>query len=473
MNPLSVSVQANGKKRLILDLRYVNKFFRKMHIKYEDWKTAMSYFTQGAYMFFFDLKSGYHHIEIFEGHQTYLGFSWKHSSSNCTKSYVFTVLPFGLSSAPHIFTKTLKPLEKHWRYQGFCVAVFLDDGWGIEKDSQACSIVADAVKTDLYKAGFVSNDDKSVWTPCQCLDWLGITWDSARGTIEIVDRRITKIASTIDSIIDSHFILSARRLASFSWQIISTGPVSGNISRIMTRHCIMSTLSAQHWDSKVNLDQYCIEELYFWKNNLNSIKVRDCFLTNKPQRFVYSDASATGCGSVITLNADYVCHWLWEPSECSKSSTWRELAANDFSLKSFASVLEGSLVKWFMHSQAATRIIEVGSMKLDLHGLAIKNFSFAPGTIFAWRCSGSCERKMRKQITSVALLQLTLTDWQITPDFFLSLEELWGPHTVDCFANFYTAKLPRFFSRFWNPGASGIDFFAQDLDSDNCSVVAL
>ena len=62
-------------------------------------------------------------------------------------------------------------------------------------------------------------------------------------------------------------------------------------------------------------------------------------------------------------------------------------------------------------------------------------------------------------------------DWQITRDLFLSLEELWGPHTVDCFANYYTAKLPRFFSRFWNPGASGIDFFAQELSSENCLVV--
>ena len=69
----------------------------------------------------------------------------------------------------------------------------------------------------------------------------------------------------------------------------------------------MSTLSAQHWDAKVEMDSYCIEELYFWRNNLNSIKVRDCFLFNKPQRFAYSDASATGCGSVITLNEDFVC----------------------------------------------------------------------------------------------------------------------------------------------------------------------
>ena len=235
-------MQANGKKRLILDLRYVNKFLHRMHVKYEDGKTAISYFARGAYMFSFDLKSGYHHVEIFEGHQTYLGFSWKHSISNLVKFYVFTVLPFGLSSTPHVFTKILKPLEKHWRYQRICVAVFLDDGWGIENHSQVCGVVANAVRADLSKAGFViTNEDKSVWIPCQRLDWLGITWDSARGTIEIVDRRVVKITNTIVSIIASDFVLSARRLASFTGQIISTAPVSGNISRIMTRHCVMST----------------------------------------------------------------------------------------------------------------------------------------------------------------------------------------------------------------------------------------
>ena len=165
-----------------------------------------------------------------------------------------------------------------------------------------CGVVANAVRADLSKAGFVTNEDKSVWIPCQTLDWLGITWDSARGTIEIVDRRVVKITNTIASIIASDFALSARRLASFTGQIVSTAPVSGNISRIMTRHCIMSTLSAQHWDSKVKMDSYCIEELYFWRNNLDSIKVRDCFLFNKPQPFAYSATPALqGAGHLLPL----------------------------------------------------------------------------------------------------------------------------------------------------------------------------
>ena len=71
-----------------------------------------------------------------------------------------------------------------------------------------------------------------------------------------------------------------------------------------------------------------------------------------------------------------MCLKLWEPSECSKSSTWRELAAIVFALESFAPILEGSLVKWFIDSQTAARVIEVGSIDLDLHRLAIKIFQF-------------------------------------------------------------------------------------------------
>ena len=40
-----------------------------MRVKYEDWKIALSYFMTEAFMFSFDMKSGYHHIEILEGHE--------------------------------------------------------------------------------------------------------------------------------------------------------------------------------------------------------------------------------------------------------------------------------------------------------------------------------------------------------------------------------------------------------------------
>ena len=74
VNPLTVSINKQGKKRLILDLRIPNKLIWKQRVKFEDWKYAMNYFEKGSFMFKFDLKNGYFHIDIFHAHQTYLGF---------------------------------------------------------------------------------------------------------------------------------------------------------------------------------------------------------------------------------------------------------------------------------------------------------------------------------------------------------------------------------------------------------------
>ena len=112
INPLSVSVQSCEKKRLILDLRYVNQHIFKQRVKFEDWRVGLDYFEKGSHFTKFDLKSGYHHLDVFPDHQRFLGFSWVISDGE-PSFFMFTVLPFGLSSAPYIFTKLLRPLVKH------------------------------------------------------------------------------------------------------------------------------------------------------------------------------------------------------------------------------------------------------------------------------------------------------------------------------------------------------------------------
>ena len=47
VNPLTVSVPASGKKRLILDLREVNKHVWKEKVKYEDKKVALAFLERG------------------------------------------------------------------------------------------------------------------------------------------------------------------------------------------------------------------------------------------------------------------------------------------------------------------------------------------------------------------------------------------------------------------------------------------
>ena len=76
-NLLTVSVQANDKKRLILDLRHINLYVYKQKFKCENFYIIKNSFAKDFMVFSFDLKSGYHHIDIFPDHRKYLAISWK------------------------------------------------------------------------------------------------------------------------------------------------------------------------------------------------------------------------------------------------------------------------------------------------------------------------------------------------------------------------------------------------------------
>ena len=54
VNPLSVSVQANGKKRLILDLRHINLHIFKQKFKCEGLHTIKSALSKNYFVFSFD-----------------------------------------------------------------------------------------------------------------------------------------------------------------------------------------------------------------------------------------------------------------------------------------------------------------------------------------------------------------------------------------------------------------------------------
>ena len=70
VNPLTVS-EVGDKKRLILDLSHVNPHVFKNNIKFEDWKIMLQYVHKGDFLFKFDIKQGYHYIDIFDIKQGY------------------------------------------------------------------------------------------------------------------------------------------------------------------------------------------------------------------------------------------------------------------------------------------------------------------------------------------------------------------------------------------------------------------
>ena len=125
-SPLSVVSSATGKLWLVLNLRYLNQFLQKETFKYEDLHIASVMFEKHDFIFKFDLKSGYHHVDIFPEHQKYLGFRWDDNDE--VHYFVFTVLSFGLFTACYCFTKLMRPVVRFWRGRGLKAIVYLDDG---------------------------------------------------------------------------------------------------------------------------------------------------------------------------------------------------------------------------------------------------------------------------------------------------------------------------------------------------------
>ncbi|CAH3018979.1 unnamed protein product, partial [Porites evermanni] len=204
VNPLSVSIQSCGKKRLILDLRHVNKHIWKEKFKFEDIRDAC----------------------------------------------------------------VVRVLVRYWRSHAVRITVYLDDGLGSARDFARCEAASLFVKTSLQLSGFLPNDSKSIWQPTSCLVWLGYCIDLAVHTISIPSVRILSVVQVIDSIRSQYPSTTARKLAQLVGKVISMGFVFGNITRLKTRYSHFDILRSPTWDGKISLSGSTLKELCFWKENI-------------------------------------------------------------------------------------------------------------------------------------------------------------------------------------------------------------
>ena len=469
VNPLSVSVQSNGKKRLILDLRHPNYFVMKSKVRFDDAKTMLFSFVDSSqnWLFSFDIKSGYHHIDIFPPDQEFLGFSW--FKDGFTHFYKFTVLPFGLSTGPYIFTKVMRPLVRYWRLQAFRIAVYLDDGLGVCPTFADCCSQSLAVKSDLFRAGFVANTQKSIWAPVQSLRWLGYCWDLKDNLLTVPEDKIDKLLVSIDNAL-SQSSLPARQLASVTGSIISNMLVFGNVCKLMTKSLHRALDRRVGWESRVDLDHAARKELEFWKVNVSLLNSRSfADAVRRPSRIVYSDASAVGCAAFIAIDDMPVSHKNWDSLQMKQSSTWRELHCVSFALKSFAHLLSGCFVKWFTDSQAVSLIVDSGSMKEHLNQLAVDIFHTAKEFNIEIEVEW-IPRSLNEKADFLSKI-VDFDDWTVKDCYFHAVNSYWGPCSVDCFASYKNHKIPRFYSRFFNPGSLGVDSLAFIWAGETCWLV--
>lgn len=232
----------------------MNQYLWKETFKYEDLHVVMMLFSQGELMFNFDLKSGYHHIEIVEHHRDYLEFCWN------KVYYRFTVLPFRLASAPYAFTKLMRPIVRYWRAKGLKAVLYLDDDICSIRGMQETCKASIWVRDTLNRTGLVVNEAKSMWQPSGTAQWLGFVINLDQMCISVPDRKIAVLKDSLQAVLDAKWV-EARCLASLVGKIIAMGLALGSVTRFMTRGMYALLMSRLAWCSRLGLSAEVVTEM--------------------------------------------------------------------------------------------------------------------------------------------------------------------------------------------------------------------
>ena len=181
---------------------------------------------------------------------------------------------------------------------------------------------------------------------------------------------------------------------------------------------------------------------------------------------MYSDASNSACGALIKGNQSFVSHKMFSDSEKTLSSTHCDLIAILYSLEAFGEKLHNSSVKWFTDNQATAHIVDIGSMKLALHQLAFDIFSYCMSNNIDLHVQWIPREFNSKQMQLASLRTVMIGNYHTS--FFWCWKANGVLIHLTALRRFITLK---HYSRFWNPGTSGMDAFYQSREGENCLVV--
>lgn len=461
IHPIDVAPKSNGKLRFILDCRLVNGFLPHVAFKLENLAVVPQIVSRGAWMFSTDLEDAYFHIPIHLASRPHLCFQWR------GVVYTTNVLPFGLNLAPWVFTKMIRPVIRYCRRIGVSVLAYLDDFLWSDKEPHVRELVEFA-RALLTKLGFSVSETKSDWTPTQILQFLGLLVNTESYCFEVPATKVEKIKRAVAFLIErvqkSHKV-SAKSIAEICGHILAIR-LAVAPARIYTRALYASLNQAPHWNARVTLSQRAMEELRFWRDQLQNYTSHGMI----PAQFtttLHCDASDDGWGAHCHAASAF---GYFDPDLCAPhtSSTYRELMGLLHAIKTpeIVEVIRNQRARFILDSSAAVfNLNNGGGPKPDLAQL-VKEI-WAQCVRIGVDASAEWVSRSKNEYADTLSKYRDRADWMLNRSLFSALDRRWGPHTVDRFASAHNAQCLRFNSRYHDPHAEATDAFRQDWSREN------
>ena len=412
-------------------------------------------FKERDYMVKINLKDAYLTVPIWRNHQKYLRFLWRDSLLE------FACLPFGLASAPRVFTKLLKPVLSILRQREIRLIVDLDNILLMAPSVEQVLQHAATTLNLLEGLGFTVNYLKSVLVPSQQMEFLGSLVNSLDLSLSLPRDKIRKIQSKRQDLLNT-LVTTVRELSKFlgllslSIQAVFPAPLHYRYLQ-QAKH---STLRfRKSYEAVVHLDSECLQEVQWWKDNLVAWNGK-ALLQQSSDLVIETDASHLGWGAYCQGMST---GGRWLPEETSYHINCLELLAGSLAIMSFTkNKATGQVLLLMDNISAVTYINKMGGTYSPMLSYLAKNLWdwCLTHNILVTACYIPGIQNVEADRESRVFLYSS--DWKLNPGVFNCLHQKWGPINTDLFASRLSYQLDQFVS--WRPDPLAIHTDAFTLD---------
>ena len=192
----------------------------------------------------------------------------------------------------------MKPVVATLRNLGIRLIIYLDDLLILADSEQTARLHLATAQSLLENLGFVINLKKSVLSPVQETEFLGMTVDSLTLCLALPGDKVRSIRRERECLI-ANPTTTVRQLAhllgglSSSIQAVFPAPL---YYLYLQQAKIQALRSGGHYESQVVLNQEVIEELQWWEENQMAWNGR-ALAQPDPSIIIESDASREGWGA--------------------------------------------------------------------------------------------------------------------------------------------------------------------------------
>lgn len=441
----------NGKYRFILNLKQLNKFISTVHFKLEDFRTAVKLVSEKCYMTTIDLKDAYFSVRIHDDSKKYLRFCWENNI------YEFNVLPFGLNTAPFVFTKIMKPVLKLLRLAGFLSTGYLDDIFLIGKSRNECLHNIFYTQKLLTSLGFIINEEKSNMLPSTSCKFLGFIIDSDKFEIKLTQEKRLKIKNELNkfSKLNSCKIRDFARLVGLLTSACPAIEYGWLYTKNFERWKFLNLKEDDNYEKQMNIPKSLSSDFKWWIKSIdysvNKIKKESYDLE------IFTDASTSGWGAAC---GEETASGQWNEAELSYHINHLEILAAYFGLKVFAKNLHDCQI--LLRVDNTTAIAYINRMG----GIQFPHLTQAARELWQW-----CERRnifvfaayIRSCDNTIADAESRRihpdVEWELSEVAFNTIKKRFGNPEIDIFASRINAKCKRYISWQRDPNAYAINAF--------------